>query len=65
MALIEDSIVQQGPTEHIRQTVCDLMVSGAKGRGRFALMVGDMLKGTPLEHRVALYESVKEIGSYR
>jgi len=63
-ALIEDTIVQHGPPERIRETVRDLMASGAKGKGRFALMVGDMLRGTPLEHRLALYEAVKEFGGY-
>jgi len=64
MAVIEDSIVRFGPPEHIRQTVKNLMESGAKGQGRFALIVGDMLRGTPIEHRTALYESVKEFGKY-
>ena len=63
-ALIEDTIVQHGPPERIRETVRDLMASGAKGKGRFALMVGDMLRGTPLEHRLALYEAVNEFGTY-
>jgi hypothetical protein len=40
------------------------MQSGAKGKGRLALSVGDMLRGTPMEHRVALYEAVKEFGGY-
>lgn len=62
--VIEDSIVQQGPPERIRQTVKDLMESGAKGRGRLAMTAGDMLPGTPLEHRLALYESIKEFGRY-
>lgn len=61
---IEDSIVQGGPPERIRRTVRDLMASGAKGRGRLALTVGDMLAGTPLEHRLALYEAVREFGRY-
>ena len=61
---IEDSIVQMGPPERIRRTVRDLMASGAKGRGRLALTVGDMLAGTPLEHRLALYEAVREFGRY-
>jgi hypothetical protein len=34
------------------------------GEGRLALTVGDMLAGTPLEDRLALYESVKEFGRY-
>jgi len=63
-ALVEDSIVRAGPPERIREVVRALMRSGAKGRGRFALEVGDMLKGTPLEHRKALYEAVKEFGGY-
>jgi uroporphyrinogen-III decarboxylase len=63
-ALIADEIVQLGPPERIRETVRDLMDSGAKGRGRLALNVGDMLKGTPFEHRIALYEAVKEFGAY-
>jgi hypothetical protein len=61
---IEDSIVRFGPAERVRRTVQDLMRSGAKGRGRLALTVGDMLAGTPLEHRLALYESVREFGGY-
>ena len=61
---IEDSIVRFGPPERIRQTVKDLMGSGAKGRGRLALTVGDMLPGTPPAHRLALYESVREFGRY-
>jgi hypothetical protein len=40
------------------------MKSGAKGKGRFALMAGDMIRGVPLEHRFALYEAVKEFGHY-
>lgn len=63
-AHIEDAIIKQGPAERIRQVVEDLMRSGAKGKGRLALKVGDMLKGTPLEHRTALYEAVKEFGRY-
>ena len=63
-AVIDDGIVCVGPPERIRQTVKDLMISGAKGRGRLALNVGDLLRGTPLEHRLALYESVKEFGRY-
>jgi uroporphyrinogen-III decarboxylase len=61
---IEDSIVQLGPPERIRQTVRDLMASGAKGRGRLALTVGDLMPGVPLKHRLALYEAVKEFGRY-
>lgn len=63
--LLDDTVVRFGPPEQIRQLVKALMESGAKGRGRFSLVVGDMLKGTPLVHRVALYESVKEFGGYR
>jgi len=61
-ALIADPIVQLGPPECIREAVKEVM--GAKGRGRFALILGDMLPGTPLEHRLALYEAVKEFGQY-
>jgi len=57
-------IVKLGPPERIRQTVKELMASGAKGDGRLSLWVGDLLRGTPLAHRVALYESVKEFGRY-
>jgi hypothetical protein len=39
-------------------------VMRAKGRGRYALMLGDMLRGTPLEHYRALYEAVREFGGY-
>ena len=62
-ALIADQITQSGPPERIRETVKALL-QGAKGRGRLALAMGDMLKGTPLEHRLVLYESVKEFGAY-
>ncbi|MCK4602544.1 MAG: hypothetical protein KAU28_08770, partial [Phycisphaerae bacterium] len=57
-------IVKLGPPERIRQTVKELMASGAKGDGRLSLWVGDLLRGTPLAHRVALYESVREFGRY-
>ena len=63
-ACVGMEIVKVGPPERIRQTVKELMASGAKGEGRFSLSVGDLLKGTPYEHRVALYESVKEFGQY-
>lgn len=61
---IAEEIVSMGPPAKIRQTVKELMESGAKGDGRFSLSVGDMLKGTPMAHRVALYQSVKEFGQY-
>ena len=63
-ALIADEIVRFGPPGRIRQTVKELLESGARGRGRLALAAGDMLKGAPIEHRLALYESVKEFGAY-
>lgn len=63
-AEIEAGIVQTGPSERIRQTVRNLMTSGAKGNGRLAIVVGDLLPGTPLEHRLALYEAVREFGAY-
>ena len=61
-AVVADHIVRQGPAERIRDAVREVMK--AKGRGRFALNVGDMLRGTPLERRLALYEAVKEFGRY-
>lgn len=64
IGVVADDIIMQGPPERIRQAVRDLMASGAKGRGRFALEIGDMLPGTPLEHRVAYYEAVREFGTY-
>ena len=64
IGVVADDIVMKGPPEHIRQTVKDLMASGAKGRGRLALEIGDMLPGTPMEHRVAYYEAIKEFGTY-
>jgi len=63
-ACIADEITRSGPPERIRQAVKDLMDSGAKGEGRLSLHVGDMLKGTPLEHRIAFYEAVREFGTY-
>jgi hypothetical protein len=62
VAVVEDPIVQAGPEQRIRETVRELMK--AKGRGRFALQIGDMLPGTPIEHRLALYDAVKEFGGY-
>ena len=62
MALIADSLVQAGPAGQIREAVREIMK--ARGRGRFALQLGDMLPGTPMEHRIALYEAVKEYGRY-
>lgn len=61
-AILADSIVQQGPPQKIREAIQEVMK--AKGRGRLCLMVGDMLRGTPMEHRLALYEAVKEFGQY-
>ena len=62
MAIVADSIVQAGPPQRIRETVRELM--RAKGRGRFSMQLGDMLPGTPPDHRLALYEAVKEYGRY-
>lgn len=62
MALISDPLVHSGPAADIRDAVKELMK--AKGKGRFAMQVGDMLPGTPVEHRIALYEAVKEFGRY-
>jgi hypothetical protein len=63
-AAVADQIIQAGPPERIRQTVKDLLSPGAKGCGRLALCVGDMLKGTPMDHRTAFYEAVREFGGY-
>jgi len=60
---IESAIIRWGPAERIRQTVKDLLAS-AKGSGRFAINVGDMLRGVPMEHRIAYYEAVREFGAY-
>lgn len=62
--VVADNIIRQGPPEQIRRVVCELMASGVKGKGGFSLIAGDMLPGTPLEHRVAYYEAVKEYGRY-
>jgi uroporphyrinogen-III decarboxylase len=62
--VIEDGIVRSGPVETIVDTVRDLMRSGAMGRGRLALSVGDLMPGIPMRHRLALYEAVKEYGRY-
>ena len=61
-AHIADHIIQQGPVERIRDAAKEVLK--AKGKGRFSLAVGDMLRGTPLEHRLAFYEAVKEFGRY-
>jgi hypothetical protein len=61
-AQLEDGITHAGPVETIRQSVRDLLQSGAVGTGRFCLSVGDMLSGTPMEHRRAFYAAVREFG---
>jgi uroporphyrinogen-III decarboxylase len=63
VAILDDGIIQQGPPEYIREMTRELLL-GAKGRGAFALNIGDMLRGTPLEHRLVYYEAVKEFGRY-
>ena len=60
---IESEIIKSGPTERIRQAVKEL-VTAAKGKGRFSMAVGDMLRGVPMDHRIAYYEAVKEFGRY-
>jgi uroporphyrinogen-III decarboxylase len=62
--VVADDVIMQGPPERIRRTVGDLMRSGAKRGGRLCLEIGDMLPGTPMEHRIAYYEAVKEFGCY-
>ena len=59
---IESEIIKSGPTERIRQAVKELMA--AKGKARFSTAVGDMLRGVPMDHRIAYYEAVKEFGTY-
>jgi hypothetical protein len=63
--VIEEGILRSGPPETIRQTVRDLMKSGAKGKGRLSINAGDLLAGIPMANRLALYEAVKEFGQYR
>ena len=60
---IESEIIKSGPPERIRQTVKELLTA-AKGKGRFTMQVGDMLRGVPMDHRIAYYEAVKEFGTY-
>jgi uroporphyrinogen-III decarboxylase len=62
-ALIQDSIIQQGPPERIREVVKELL-TGAKCHGRLAIMVGDLLPDTVIDHQIALYEAVREFGTY-
>jgi uroporphyrinogen-III decarboxylase len=61
---VADEIVKFGTPDTIYEAVRELMESGAKGKGRFALGVGDLLRGTPMENREAFYEAVKEFGRY-
>jgi len=62
-ACLESEIIKSGPPERIRLSVKELLTA-AKGKGRFAMQVGDMLRGVPLDHRIAYYEAVKEFGVY-
>jgi len=55
----------KGPPERIRQTVKDLMAPEARGRRRFALEIGDMPPGNPMENRIAYREAVQEFGAHR
>lgn len=61
-AWIKAGIIHAGPSERIREVVQNLMATGIADEGRFCLSVGDMLKGTPMEHRKALYAAVREFG---
>ena len=61
---VADEIVKFGTPDTIYDAVRELMESGAKGSGRFALGVGDLLRGTPMENREAFYAAVKEFGRY-
>ncbi|MHB9024707.1 MAG: uroporphyrinogen decarboxylase family protein [Armatimonadota bacterium] len=63
-AHIDDGIVNFGPPERIHEAVKEFMASGVKGKGRLALMSGDLLRGTNIEHQRALYAAVKEYGRY-
>ena len=63
-AEIDAGIVAAGPPERIRAAVAELLTPEVMGRGRFALTVGDLLPGTPLENRRVLYEAVREYGRY-
>ncbi|MHB9134409.1 MAG: uroporphyrinogen decarboxylase family protein [Armatimonadota bacterium] len=63
-AVIDDGIIQLGPPERIRQVVKEFFDTVVKGNGGLALMLGDLLRGTPMENRIAYYEAVKEYGQY-
>jgi hypothetical protein len=63
-AELDAGLVQAGPPERISQAVKDVLVPAAKGRGRLAMSAGDLMPGTPLAHRIAYYEAVKEFGTY-
>ena len=62
MAILDNTLVNMGTEETIWQAVRDLM--RAKGKGRFALQVGDMLKGTSMKNLEIVYEAVKAYGKY-
>ena len=63
-ASVADEIVKFGTPDSIYAAVRELMETGAKGKGRFALGVGDMMRGTPMANREAFYGAVKEFGRY-
>ena len=56
---VEDGLIAAGPRAAIQKTVDRLMTDAGVAENRTSMSVGDMLKGTPLEHRIALYEAVK------
>ena len=62
-SIIDDAIIQSGPADRIYEVVKEYLTA-VKGKARFALMVGDMLKGTPMDHRLAYYQAVREYGRY-
>ena len=62
--LVDVAKVRAEMGERIRQTVKEFMSSGATGSGGLCVEVGDMLRGVPKEHRIALYESAKEFGGF-
>ena len=60
--LIEGAVLQYGTEQQIADAVRGVMK--AKGKGRFAIMAGDMLRGVPAKNMEVLYEAVRAYGKY-
>ena len=53
-----------GPVSKIEKTVKDILTPKLKGKGKLIFNCHSDNFAAPLEHKIALYEAVKEYGRY-